>query len=216
MNAPYVVETSSLTKRFGERVAVDNVHRRVPRGCAFRLRAERRRQDDRDLDAARPARRHSRLYVDRAGRVVGQEIHPCPIDAHMGYSGIWVATMRPRLAARGWRTPCDVARPGSHPGVRPDRCVSASAPGGGLASKPDLPADSRGRPTGPSTRDHPAQVQAFTEHRLAPRPAPAADGAALHMPVTLQGQRPGPPPGPAPWGSDDVRDRRAKDHRHHG
>ena len=31
----YVVETSGLTKRFGERVAVDNVELRVPRGSAF-------------------------------------------------------------------------------------------------------------------------------------------------------------------------------------
>src|SRR6266404_5934038 len=33
----FVVETSALTKRFGERVAVDNVELRVPRGCAFGL-----------------------------------------------------------------------------------------------------------------------------------------------------------------------------------
>src|ERR671934_2170650 len=32
---PYVVETSGLTKRFGERVAVDDVDLRVPRGSAF-------------------------------------------------------------------------------------------------------------------------------------------------------------------------------------
>ena len=31
----FVVETSGLTKRFGERVAVDNVELRVPRGAAF-------------------------------------------------------------------------------------------------------------------------------------------------------------------------------------
>jgi ABC-2 type transport system ATP-binding protein len=31
----YVVETSALTKRFGDRVAVDNVELRVPRGSAF-------------------------------------------------------------------------------------------------------------------------------------------------------------------------------------
>ena len=31
----FVVETSGLTKRFGERVAVDDVDLRVPRGCAF-------------------------------------------------------------------------------------------------------------------------------------------------------------------------------------
>src|SRR5438309_10858545 len=31
----FVVETSGLTKRFGERVAVDNVELRVPRGSAF-------------------------------------------------------------------------------------------------------------------------------------------------------------------------------------
>jgi ABC-type multidrug transport system ATPase subunit len=35
MSTPYVVETSGLTKRFGERVAVDNVGLRVPRGSAF-------------------------------------------------------------------------------------------------------------------------------------------------------------------------------------
>src|SRR2546430_12002032 len=35
MSAPYVVETSGLTKRFGERVAVDNVELRVPPGSAF-------------------------------------------------------------------------------------------------------------------------------------------------------------------------------------
>src|SRR5436189_5430115 len=35
MSAPYVVETSGLTKRFGERVAVDNVDLRVPGGSAF-------------------------------------------------------------------------------------------------------------------------------------------------------------------------------------
>jgi ABC-2 type transport system ATP-binding protein len=35
MRTPYVVETSGLTKRFGERVAVDNVDLRVPRGSAF-------------------------------------------------------------------------------------------------------------------------------------------------------------------------------------
>jgi ABC-type multidrug transport system ATPase subunit len=31
----FVVETSGLTKCFGERVAVDNVELRVPRGSAF-------------------------------------------------------------------------------------------------------------------------------------------------------------------------------------
>ena len=31
----FVVETSGLTKRFGDRVAVDNVELRVPRGSAF-------------------------------------------------------------------------------------------------------------------------------------------------------------------------------------
>jgi len=35
MSAPYVVETSRLTKRFGERVAVDEVDLHVPRGSAF-------------------------------------------------------------------------------------------------------------------------------------------------------------------------------------
>src|SRR5436309_4105118 len=35
MSAPYVVETSGLTKRFGDRVAVDNVALRVPSGSAF-------------------------------------------------------------------------------------------------------------------------------------------------------------------------------------
>src|SRR6266516_6459347 len=34
-SAAYVVETSALTKRFGDRVAVDNVELRVPRGSAF-------------------------------------------------------------------------------------------------------------------------------------------------------------------------------------
>src|SRR3954464_15162097 len=31
----FVVETSGLTKRFGDRIAVNNVELRVPRGCAF-------------------------------------------------------------------------------------------------------------------------------------------------------------------------------------
>jgi ABC-type multidrug transport system ATPase subunit len=35
MSAPYVVETSGLTKRFGDRVAVDQVDLVVPRGSAF-------------------------------------------------------------------------------------------------------------------------------------------------------------------------------------
>jgi ABC-type multidrug transport system ATPase subunit len=35
MSNPYVVETSGLTKRFGERVAVDHVDLHVPRGAAF-------------------------------------------------------------------------------------------------------------------------------------------------------------------------------------
>jgi ABC-2 type transport system ATP-binding protein len=35
MSTPYAVETSGLTKRFGERVAVDHVDLRVPRGSAF-------------------------------------------------------------------------------------------------------------------------------------------------------------------------------------
>jgi ABC-type sugar transport system ATPase subunit len=35
MSIAYVVETSGLTKRFGERVAVDNVDLRVPSGSAF-------------------------------------------------------------------------------------------------------------------------------------------------------------------------------------
>src|SRR5213078_957110 len=35
MSAPYVIETSGLTKRFGERVAVDDVDLRVPPGSAF-------------------------------------------------------------------------------------------------------------------------------------------------------------------------------------
>jgi ABC-2 type transport system ATP-binding protein len=34
-SGPFVVETSGLTKRFGARVAVDNVDLRVPRGAAF-------------------------------------------------------------------------------------------------------------------------------------------------------------------------------------
>src|SRR2546426_5090067 len=33
--SPYVVETEGLTKRFGDRVAVDHVDLRVPAGCAF-------------------------------------------------------------------------------------------------------------------------------------------------------------------------------------
>ncbi|TML03296.1 MAG: ATP-binding cassette domain-containing protein, partial [Actinobacteria bacterium] len=35
MSASYAVETSGLTKRFGDRVAVDNVELRVPGGSAF-------------------------------------------------------------------------------------------------------------------------------------------------------------------------------------
>src|SRR3954452_13714807 len=35
MTSAYVIETSGLTKRFGERTAVDGVDLRVPRGCAF-------------------------------------------------------------------------------------------------------------------------------------------------------------------------------------
>jgi ABC-2 type transport system ATP-binding protein len=35
MSTAYVVETSGLTKRFGERIAVDNVDLRVPSGSAF-------------------------------------------------------------------------------------------------------------------------------------------------------------------------------------
>ena len=35
MTGAYVIETSGLTKRFGQRVAVDAVELRVPRGCAF-------------------------------------------------------------------------------------------------------------------------------------------------------------------------------------
>jgi ABC-2 type transport system ATP-binding protein len=35
MSAPYVVETSGLTQRFGERAAVDNVDVHIPRGSAF-------------------------------------------------------------------------------------------------------------------------------------------------------------------------------------
>jgi ABC-2 type transport system ATP-binding protein len=35
MSTPYVVEVSGLTKRFGERVAVDSVDLHVPRGSAF-------------------------------------------------------------------------------------------------------------------------------------------------------------------------------------
>src|SRR4051812_2068607 len=35
MTGAYVIETSGLTKRFGERTAVDGVDLRVPRGCAF-------------------------------------------------------------------------------------------------------------------------------------------------------------------------------------
>jgi len=34
-NGQYVLETSGLTKRFGDRVAVDNVELRVPRGSVF-------------------------------------------------------------------------------------------------------------------------------------------------------------------------------------
>jgi ABC-type transporter Mla maintaining outer membrane lipid asymmetry ATPase subunit MlaF len=44
VSTPYVVETGGLTKRFGKRVAVDNVDLRVPCGSALWLpRAERRR-----------------------------------------------------------------------------------------------------------------------------------------------------------------------------
>jgi ABC-2 type transport system ATP-binding protein len=35
MNSPYAIEASGLTKRFGGRVAVDDVELRVPRGSAF-------------------------------------------------------------------------------------------------------------------------------------------------------------------------------------
>src|SRR3954454_19780716 len=35
MTSAYVIETSGLTKRFGERTAVDDVDLLVPRGCAF-------------------------------------------------------------------------------------------------------------------------------------------------------------------------------------
>jgi ABC-2 type transport system ATP-binding protein len=35
MSAPFVIETSGLTKRFGRRIAVDDVDLRVPRGSAF-------------------------------------------------------------------------------------------------------------------------------------------------------------------------------------
>ncbi|MGH3020269.1 MAG: ABC transporter ATP-binding protein, partial [Gaiellaceae bacterium] len=35
MSTPYVVETSGLTKRFGERVAVDHLDLHIPRGSAF-------------------------------------------------------------------------------------------------------------------------------------------------------------------------------------
>jgi ABC-type multidrug transport system ATPase subunit len=34
-SSPYVIETVGLTKRFGERTAVDRVELRVPRGSAF-------------------------------------------------------------------------------------------------------------------------------------------------------------------------------------
>jgi ABC-type branched-subunit amino acid transport system ATPase component len=34
MSAPFVIETSGLTKRFGRRIAVDDVDLRVPRGSA--------------------------------------------------------------------------------------------------------------------------------------------------------------------------------------
>ena len=34
-DTPYVLETSGLTKRFGDRVAVDDVDLHVPRGSAF-------------------------------------------------------------------------------------------------------------------------------------------------------------------------------------
>jgi ABC-2 type transport system ATP-binding protein len=35
MNSPHAIETSGLTKRFGDRAAVEDVELRVPRGCAF-------------------------------------------------------------------------------------------------------------------------------------------------------------------------------------
>src|SRR5438876_11586235 len=35
VSTPYVIEPCGLTKRFGRRVAVDNVDLRVPRGSAF-------------------------------------------------------------------------------------------------------------------------------------------------------------------------------------
>ena len=35
MSTPYVVETSGLTRHFGERVAVDNVDLHIPRGSGF-------------------------------------------------------------------------------------------------------------------------------------------------------------------------------------
>src|SRR6266516_1405434 len=34
-SSPYVIETSGLTKRFGDRTAVDRVELRIPRGSAF-------------------------------------------------------------------------------------------------------------------------------------------------------------------------------------
>ena len=35
MHSPYAIEASGLTKRFGGRLAVDNVELHVPRGSAF-------------------------------------------------------------------------------------------------------------------------------------------------------------------------------------
>ncbi len=35
MNEPLIIETDGLTKRFGQRTAIDRVDLRVPRGCAF-------------------------------------------------------------------------------------------------------------------------------------------------------------------------------------
>ena len=44
MSTAYVVDTSGLTKRFGQRVAVDNVDLRVPRGCAGESTEHRRHE----------------------------------------------------------------------------------------------------------------------------------------------------------------------------
>ena len=93
-NDTHVIETDSLTKRYGEIVAVDHLDLRVRRGEVYGPRTQRRRQDDDAADAAR---------ADRAGDGVASVLGEAPGSEHsLLHTGAMIETpaFYPHLSGR--------------------------------------------------------------------------------------------------------------------